>query len=191
MKKSRTDAPKRGFMGPLGDDIPSIFPIVAGILIFFTSLIYIYQQVEERDAYLNLRSATLQASYIVTENGLMTEAQFSQKCDFELKPFVASKGMEYVVILKRYCGPVTYKEEENFKVRERDIYYGTERIPGIKDSICSSNETIEAIAASSNPKAVVLPSRNTIIMSYPIAVECGSALRGLGTVTIAGWKTGR
>lgn len=174
-----------GFIGPLGDDIPSIFPIIAGVLIFIVSVFYITGQQQQRNAYLDLRGATLRMSYIVTEKGLMGDVQFQEKCGNELKDFASKNSMEFAVILKKYCGPITFAGEENQKIVKRTV--GTETIV---DKVCSSNTTIAGTTAEESvfAKPILFPSKDTIVMSYPIAVECGGALRGLGLISVAGWR---
>ncbi|MFH1257842.1 MAG: hypothetical protein V1658_02805, partial [Candidatus Micrarchaeota archaeon] len=135
----------KGFIGPLGDDIPSIFPIVAGVLMFIATLGYVYTQQEIRNDYLQVRSGTLEMSYIITEKGFMTDGQFDSKCNDDITPAASRRAIEFAVILKKYCGPVKYKDEttgavdEIFKIREKG---------GIQDRICSSNVTLNSVVAS-------------------------------------------
>ncbi|MFH0971246.1 MAG: hypothetical protein V1835_01635 [Candidatus Micrarchaeota archaeon] len=180
----------KGFIGPLGDDIPSIFPIVAGVLLFITSLMYITSQVDQRNAYLDVRAATLRMSYIATDKGYMEDLQFTSKCTNDFKPFAGKNNIEFAVILKKYCGPIKFADDENLKITRRQIDWGNGVQVPISDMICSSNASIEGVAPedvhAANPLA--FPFRDTVILSYPIAVDCGNALRGLGLISVAGWR---
>lgn len=173
----------RGFIGPLGDDIPAIFPIIAGILIFITALAFIDQQRAERDRYLHVRSATLRMSYILTERGYMSEEQFVDKCTNLVKPFAAGNAINFTVILKKYCGPIRYREDENLKIlRISDEVY---------DQVCSSDESIETTTPQdrgADVEPIEVPSQNSVILSYPMAVDCGEGTRGLGMLIVGGWE---
>ncbi|NYZ77901.1 hypothetical protein H0N96_00685, partial [Candidatus Micrarchaeota archaeon] len=105
-KEKRTSRRRKGFVGPLGDDIPSIFPIVAGVLLFIGTLVYAFGLVQEKNQYLEIRRAGMTLSYIMTEKGVMpTEAEFKAKCDLLLK--TADTNRVYVLVtLKRYCKTV-------------------------------------------------------------------------------------
>ncbi|MEK6843541.1 MAG: hypothetical protein AABY04_03555 [Candidatus Micrarchaeota archaeon] len=178
----------KGFIGPIGDDIPSIFPIVAGILIFLTSMLYVDSQFSERNAYLETRSATLQLSYVATDKGFMGDSKFLEKCT-EMKLFASKKQLKFATILKKYCGPMVFSKSENLKITKSTKTFGLVSAE-VEDMICSSDEKI----SSTVPKdpllveAISIPSKNAILLSYPIAVDCGNSNRGLGLITIAGWR---
>lgn len=176
---------KRGFIGPLGDDIPAIFPIVAGVLIFITSLIYIYGQVDERNKYLEIRTSSLKLSYIVSEKGLMDNDQFAAKCEGEMKAFAKKKNLQFLVLLKKYCDGVELGENKALTIEEHQFAEGG---PLLRDLICSSKASIEGAGTG---ETIAIPETRSIAMSYPIAVQCGeglSSLRGLGMVTVAMWQ---
>ncbi|MBI5224475.1 hypothetical protein HY989_01245 [Candidatus Micrarchaeota archaeon] len=178
----------RGFIGPLGDDIPSIFPIVAGILIFLTSMLYIDSQFSERNAYLETRSATLQLSYVATDKGYMDDAKFIEKCT-EMNLFAQKKQLKFATILKKYCGPMVFSDSENLKITSSQKTFGTVTSI-VEDKVCSSDETISKVTPNPpiSAQAISIPSKNAILLSYPIAVDCGNSNRGLGLITIAGWR---
>jgi hypothetical protein len=177
---------KKGLIGPLGDDIPSMFPIIAGIMIFIVSFIYISDQLAARNIYLELRKTTLKMSYIATEKGYMSNSEFDEKCDFQFKPFAAKNSLSFAVILKKYCGTVKFKDQENLIIRTKTINGEI-----IEDRLCTSDDAIvqQQTAAPSDP--IDLANKNPIIMGYPIAVDCGNSLRGLGIISIALWAPGR
>ncbi len=171
----------KGFIGPLGDDIPALFPIIAGVLIFITSLIYINQQIDDRNQYLNIRSSTLRMSYIVTDRGLMEDARFATKCDAELGPFALKEGIDFAVVLKKYCGPVEFSGDEVLYINRRTTAFGTT----VDDFVCSSAPEIESTAIGDK---ITIPSRDSVTMSFPVAVDCGEPFRGIGIISVSGWR---
>ncbi len=100
---------RRGFVGPLGDDIPSIFPIVAGIMLFLGTIAYASDLVNEKSSYLEIRKAAMGLSYIVTEKGLTNAALFDQKCD-SMQSYASANSVKFLVTLKRFCNAVNLYE---------------------------------------------------------------------------------
>ena len=176
---------KRGFIGPIGDDLPSIFPIVAGILIFLLSIAYIQTQLSARNEAISLRKATLELSYIVTERGLMEQTDFIEKCTLA-EAYAKKSHIEYALILKRYCGPVNLDNDEAFKIGIRPLGWNA---ANTEDSICSSDTNL-AVTATPNPSVIIIPARDVVTMSFPIAVNCPetSSLRGLGMINVIRWS---
>ena len=174
---------KRGFIGPLGDDIPGIFPIVTGIFIFLISLGYVLQQVDARNQYLDLKQGTLELSYIATEKGFMPDDEFIDgKC--AVVGEVASKNhLEYAMVLKKYCGAVDVSSSLTLKDHTADGYE--------PDLLCASPN---AFAPDPEPAAsvagtpVVFPAEKVFTMTFPMAVECKESTKGMGLLTVAGWR---
>lgn len=175
---------QKGFIGPLGDDIPSIFPIVAGILIFIMAYGYIDNQIKVRDRYIDLRTSTQQMSYILTEKGYMDDNQFQAKCSIDLPGFANKSSTDYAAILKKYCGPLDFSGEENLRISQRQVNYNGNPVVTVTDKICSS---VESVAQTTIGETITLPKKDIVTLSYPIAVDCGNSVRGLGVITIAAW----
>jgi hypothetical protein len=178
---------KHGLIGPLGDDIPSMFPIIAGIMIFIVSFIYISDQLAARNIYLELRKTTLQMSYIATEKGYMSNNEFDEKCDYQFKPFASKNSLSFAVILKKYCGTVKFTDQETLIIRKETVNGEL-----IEDRLCTSDDAI-LLAQQTAPQGtpIDITNKNPIIMSYPIAVDCGNSLRGLGIISVAVWAPSR
>ncbi|MEK6953449.1 MAG: hypothetical protein AABX01_00455 [Candidatus Micrarchaeota archaeon] len=183
MEKRQQKRKILGFIGPLGDDIPAIFPIVAGILIFITALAFIETQKADRDRYLAVRSSTLKMSYILTEKGHMGDLNFDSKCKDQLLPFGAGNNLDFAVVLKKQCGPLHYSDEDNLKL----VLDGEEMVT---DRICSTIEKLQEMQPTSLDEAIPLdiPSKNSVILTYPVAVDCSLGKRGLGMIVVAGWE---
>lgn len=175
----------KAFIGPIGDDIPSIFPIVTGILIFLMSILFIQQQVTERNALLDVRDQVLQLSYLATEKGYMTPADFRAKCSL-VRDMAKTRHLNFTMILKPFCGPVNVNDF--FLVNPNDPllvpYRSTNGL-----CVAENNDFYSRWPAAHNPpQAMGFPTKNTVVMSYPMAVDCGEGKRGIGFLSIAGWR---
>jgi hypothetical protein len=55
----------RGYIGPLGDDFPSIFPLLFGLIIFFSSLYAAYNIYQAKDSTVQVMKANIMISRAV------------------------------------------------------------------------------------------------------------------------------
>jgi len=155
---------RRGFIGPIGDDIPSIFPLMAGIILFIATLIYANNEFNTKNASINLRKAGLDMAYIVIEKGYVNQGGFEETCKNLLVPS-AKKNNAYFAIMLRDC---TADASESFAGSE----------------LCSLTEKDDVINSE------YLTKKQTSIYNYPIATECETATgtrTGLGSVSIITW----
>ncbi|MFA6329652.1 MAG: hypothetical protein WCX64_03130 [Candidatus Micrarchaeia archaeon] len=156
---------RRGFIGPIGDDIPSIFPLMAGIILFIATLIYANDEFNAKNSAINLRKAGLDMAYIVVEKGYVNQGGFDETCEDLLKPS-AKKNNVFFAVMLRDC---TTDPSESFA--------GTE--------ICSLTQEENA-----NINSEYLTKKQTSIYNYPIATDCetpSGTRTGLGSVSIITW----
>ena len=155
---------RKGFIGPIGDDIPSIFPIMAGIILFIATLIYTNNEFNSKVGQIQLRTAGLDLSYIVMEKGLIDTTTFNETCKDLLMPSAQKDGVKFAIIL-RNCNQLT-----------------SESLVGTP------------ICYQTNDNAIVnsdyLSTKTSSTFNYPVATDCetDSGVRiGLGSVTIVTW----
>ncbi len=154
----------KGFIGPLGDDIPSIFPIIAGITLFIGAIIYANNEVGLRNANLHLRQSGLELSYIALQKGFVTSASFTDTCEKLVKPTAQKNSVKFAIIL-RDCT----------QLGVTDPFTGTR--------ICSNAGPGELDALADQETAYSL-------FNYPVSTDCsvtGEVRPGLGNVNIVSW----
>jgi len=191
--KKTHSSKRKGFVGPLGDDIPSIFPIIAGVLLFIGTLVYAFGLVQEKNQYLEIRRAGMTLSYIMTEKGEMpNEAEFDEKCGLVKK--TADTNRVYVLVtLKRYCKNVELYQGGQGKDYLSPFYIekfegdaGIDSDNGRTWLWCSNYESIENIK-----DGLFEQPKNAVLLNYPIAVPCPTArdsTRGVGFVNVIVWR---
>ena len=165
----------RAFVGPLGDDFPSIFPIIAGILLFLGTLAYGAGVVDEKNAYFNTRKATLGIAYILTQKGTITPMEFQSLCNTQATEYARSKGVKFHAALVPQCDGIEFEEEFKESI-------GFESDYGWCDS---SDET------GGPYDYAEVEGKNPAVMTYPIAVPCpnkDSYTNGLGLVVVTVWR---
>ncbi len=159
----------RGFIGPLGDDIPSIFPIVAGTLLFISALVYANGQMHDRDNYLKLKKSALELSYAAMDKGFITPGTFTAKCENSVKPIGRKNGVRFAVMLKD-CAAL------DADAANSDPFRGA--------PIC----TMETLTGPGNPPAFADADKpkDFVALSYPVSTTCAGG-DGLGMINIITW----
>ncbi len=183
----------RGFVGPLGDDLPSIFPIIAAVLLFVGTLAYANDLVLQKTRALETRQAALGLSYIVTEKGLINNRTEFEKntCDDFLKKYAVSNRIQFLVTVKRYCKYVQfYYPEENpgpEKMRLSPAYLekSDNEMQGQTWAYCTN-------AKNARNRELLSVPEDAVTLTYPMAVPCpvtpGLPTNGLGLINVIAWK---
>ncbi|MFA5246936.1 MAG: hypothetical protein WC408_03545 [Candidatus Micrarchaeia archaeon] len=156
---------KRAFIGPIGDDIPSIFPLMAGIVLFIATIAYANQEFATKTEQIKLRKAGLDLSYIAIENGYMDMDNFPDKCRELLTPASVKNGVYFAVML-RNCDQLALPSFEGTVICSRTF------------------ETAPTLNKAFFEKKVLST------FNYPVATDCDTGLgekSGLGTIEILTW----
>ncbi|MEM4255336.1 MAG: hypothetical protein QXR53_03335 [Candidatus Norongarragalinales archaeon] len=183
----------KAYIGPLGDDIPSIFPIVFAILIFTGTIIYANQLISAKAKQLEIRDGLISLSYLVTETGFIDNSTLAATCDGKVKPRAASLGVKYLITLKRFCNgiPIDYKSANtqlNPYAPETEktspFYVDASESVGETWFSCSNDPNVPSNGLLEQP-------RDSVLASFPVAVPCPDAdsfTNGLGVVNVITWK---
>lgn len=178
---------RKAFVGPLGDDIPSIFPIIAGVLLFLSTVYYVSGLVDARSSYLETRKSALDLSYIATEKGFLKQEDFEDLCETRLKQTGSSLGVKFLAFLDvnkdfAHCSEISFSSSPaNFYGTAADENYGAMHRYGY----CTNADPV--------PEADELESKQLIVLNYPISTPCfeggtPSSIRGIGFLTVIAWK---
>ncbi len=177
---------KRAFIGPLGDDIPSIFPIVAGMLLFIGGILYVNAQVDSRNLDLRQRQATQELAYLTTQKAAFQPGEFQSICESSLRPFAENNGLKFAVVVKRFCNGID--------LQNSNVYHEDESAPSPDpnpDNVCT-NEKDEIRRQYINGRLDrSLAPTNAVVLLYPFTVPCpelGSPTNGLGTLNVIVWR---
>ncbi|MDP3742697.1 MAG: hypothetical protein Q8R15_05260 [Candidatus Micrarchaeota archaeon] len=196
MKLKKQNESCRGFIGPLGDDIPSIFPIVAGMLLFISTILYANAQVDSRNVDLKEREATQKLGYLATQKGSFQPGEFQRICETSLKPFAENIGLKFAVVAKRFCdyncpGPSC---QHGINLETSNIYNEDDAASSLEpnpNNICTNDKEdikLEYLAARLDKTKA---PKNAVVLIYPLAVPCPeqtSPVNGLGTLNVIVWR---
>ena len=81
MKNIRKSARKKGFIGPIGDDLPSLIPLVFALMMFFYVFTSTWNIFDQRSRVFDDRIEALRVSNFLKGNYyLQNVEEFNQKC---------------------------------------------------------------------------------------------------------------
>jgi hypothetical protein len=178
-KQGKSLGPSRGFIGPLGDDIPSIFPIVAGLLIFIGGMFYALQKYDERNDYLALKKAGMEIAYSIMEKGVMLPGtsgepgNFTELCESRAMPLAQKNLVSFAVSVQKCCGvlataPDVTKSEKGYP-------------HAMTNTPCTNAPCVSC------PNGVNV-TRNPVTLTYPVTIPYGANWFGPGIVNIIVWR---
>lgn len=73
---------KKGFIGPIGDDLPSLIPIVTGLVIFFSIFVLTLNTYNEKNVFLEKQiDMTTVARDIKGDSLILNWSQFNDRCN--------------------------------------------------------------------------------------------------------------
>lgn len=180
----------RGFIGPLGDDIPSIFPIVAGMLLFIGTILYTNAQVDSRNLDLRQRQATQELAYLASQKASFQPGEFQRICATSLKPFAENSGLKFAVVVKRFCAPIDLENANVYNEMPVASEASSPPEPSV-DNVCTNEKEQaknEYLAARVDKSAA---PKNAVILIYPFTVPCpnpASPVNGLATLNVIVWR---
>ncbi len=156
-------------IGPIGDDLPSFFPIIAGIILFLTSIAFIATEFDQRNMQLRTQRAAVDIAHGIMSHGYMDTADFQRECKTIVVPLSKKNNIHFILFLVNSSA------------------YG-EPLNGSNAFISACNGSI---FTSSNNSLAKIPSSATVI-SYPIAYRNSSDVtdvrRDTGLLVVAVWR---
>ena len=164
---------KRGDIGPIGDDIPSIFPIVAGVLLFMGTVIYADSQLSSRNDYLELEKAGTGLAYVAISTPYLTNQQFQAQCDSTYKSYAATRSVNFLITMKKFCKGVDVSSDI-FSIA--DPYPGdTPNTPGYSNQLGLACFDPSVVSCNNNACVLVSTGKeptNFQAFDFPLAVDC-------------------
>jgi hypothetical protein len=100
----------RGFIGPIGDDLPSLIMIVLALTLFFSGVLFCLNAYNQKIDNANLLTGAMDISRAVTINGLVSNNLVSER--EKARDIAQSYGLKYDVYFAK-DSPVNCPEDSN------------------------------------------------------------------------------
>ncbi|MFH0835600.1 MAG: hypothetical protein V1834_00365 [Candidatus Micrarchaeota archaeon] len=185
---------RKAFVGPLGDDIPSIFPIIAGVLLFFSTVYYASSLIDARNEYLEKRKAALDLSYVLTEKGFLSTEDFQVLCDSRLRTAGTTFGVKFIAFVdveETDCSGI-YSPDDTSPEFYRHAA-GESFNPAFYSLSLKSLNRIgyctNLLSTPTTAEAEEIVSKEPVVFNYPISTNCvhEPSLKGVGLLTVMTW----
>lgn len=175
---------RRGFLGPIGDDLPALIPLLFALLMFFSTFTHTFNVFETRGRAFAGDVAVLKVASILKANGYVeTTDAFNKRC-----LNTGAAGINFAAVV---TNAATAKEDFTAKQGlnddsdcTSDCYHGID-VYNLKPYSISD----APLECKSSPDAKIPAAygRNVVVKLFPIAVEEDKVVRPMHLVVVA-WK---
>ncbi|MBU0662598.1 hypothetical protein KKH30_03150 [Candidatus Micrarchaeota archaeon] len=166
----------KGFIGPIGDDLPSLIPLLFALMIFFSTFTFAFSVFDEKSRAFSRDLKVLEIARVLRSDGYISGAgEFGTLCSsLNIAGLEYSAGItdEFVLLegKKRESEVKTLPAGTGVKFFEIEYYSGD-------DFKCTNTDTTPADAQESGGHIVA--------RVYPIAVEDDMVVKPMHLVVIA------
>ncbi len=187
---------QKGFVGPIGDDIPSLIPLTVALLVFFGAFGFAFNSFEEKKAEFDQRLMLLSIGKTLKGDNLLDNYQKWKDACNSIE--VTRYKFKAVVFLVSTKPDATFYNYEFFHDWQDDTSFvsepcysctGDKRVYKMKDSggseqflVCDNLSNLEPINSS---KAL---SQKTLRINFPVALGKDDVFRP-AILAVMVWKT--
>ncbi len=182
MYKRKRKYNSRGYLGPIGDDIPSLIPIIVGLITFFSAFTFTLNEYNQRSAgFAADRDTLIIANSLKGDSYLSVASEFTNACTG-----LRVRGLNYVAVVidSAQWNALLNEAKGNPDVPQlgflANYVFSLNNIP-----LACSNEL--TIPFTSTELADVLSNNPYVVLSMPIALELTTAVVP-GTLVVMTWR---
>lgn len=173
-ERVRLPGNQKGFIGPIGDDLPSLIPLLFGLVIFFSTFAFTFSVFDSHNTAFSRDLKTLEIARILTSNSYISGIEnFSSLC-----------GSLNIVGIKFRAGLTNAETAPEEYKKQYGAYGGINpfNINFFKDSdgsVFECSNTAEKLTA----KGAV--GREVIVKIFPVALEDNNVVKPMHLVVVA------
>ncbi len=157
----------KGFLGSIGDDLPSLIPLFFALMIFFAALAYAFTTINERNDFINtyidslsIAKASLgDASFVdlqdfkASSNKVVTSANYIYGLVYIPKESPNETNLDFSTILEDVdLGFICYDDANNLRLSKNFALKEGKIINGASDVICNNDGSSSFYLASASVK---------------------------------------
>lgn len=163
----------RGYLGPLGDDFPAIFPIAMGLLLFFSAITLTYDYYNEKH----------NAALLLEANTALSKAVRAQLV-FDQEHWDSNNGVCSLIDKTKANYGVRAKAELLLFVHISASKFEFEKLKKIDGDSLDENPCVDYEDADGRP--LPDPSDFFISLTYPVLIKSGDA-HEIATLRVTTW----
>ncbi len=183
-KKFLSRANARGYLGPIGDDIPSLIPIIVGLITFFSAFTFTLNEYNQRSQSFSAdRDTLIIANALKGDSYLSTFEEFDNAC----------QGLR--VRGSNYASAVVESTQWNAILKDAQQNPNSPQLAFIADHVFSiEGKPLACAIGISSPFSReeledILTNRQYVVLSFPVALDIPTAVVP-GTLIVITWRAG-
>jgi hypothetical protein len=180
--KQRMNA--RGYLGPIGDDIPSLIPIVVGMITFFSAFSFTLNEYNQRSA-----SFAADRDTLIIANSLKGDSYLSSFVEFDTAcRGLRVRGLNYVaaVVESNQWNAILLDAQQD--PNSHQLSFVADHVFTIGNTPLSCSRGIDS-PFTSVEFGEILKNNQYVVLSLPVALEIPTAVVP-GTLTVITWRAG-
>lgn len=180
--KQRLNA--RGYLGPIGDDIPSLIPIIVGMITFFSAFSFTLNEYNQRSAsFAADRDTLIIANSLKGDSYLSSYAEFDTACRG-----LRVRGLNYVAAVVESTQWNVILSDAQQDPDSHQLSFVADHVFSIDNLPLSCSRGIDS-PFSSAEFGEVLKNNQYVVLSLPVALEIPTAVVP-GTLVVVTWRAG-
>ncbi len=164
----------KGFLGPIGDDLPSLIPLVFSLVLFFSTFTFAFNSFENRNSYFNDTVEILNISSNLKQGSYISDySHFIQSC----RGFSVSRVYFKVALVSLedyFNGTGPFAGNQRIDVEKLDDLAYCVSNPRNTSGLACKNITASdknSFICSNSSKEPTNSSSNLLLRVYPIVLE--------------------
>ncbi len=168
----------RGYIGPIGDDIPSLIPIIVGLVLFFSAFAFALNEFNGRtQSFAADRDALIIANSLKGSNYISQYAPFDVACKS-----LRVRGLHYVAgVVQNSAWQNILASTSNDPTRLTDV---AQNFFQINDDPA---QTLKCTLGESEFTPELLQTRAYVVLTFPVALELPQAVVS-ATLVVVAWR---
>ncbi len=175
---------ERGYLGPIGDDIPSLIPIIVGMITFFAAFTFTLNEYNQRSA-----SFAADRDTLIIANSLKGDSYLSSFSEFDLAcNGLRVRGLNHVAVIVESTQWNKVLQDAQQNPDAHQLSFVADHVFGINSTPLSCVNGIDTPFTSAE-FGEVLQNNQYVVLSLPVALEIPTAVVP-GTLVVITWRAG-
>ncbi|MCD4740330.1 hypothetical protein K8R43_04010 [archaeon] len=160
---------KKGYIGPIGDDFPAMFPILLGLMLFFGAVTVTYNVYEAKNSRVNAMRANIMISRAIRERKHMDHDYWKDYACPLLKTSRSNYGIHAAMRIDRTNYTTYDTSTPNYVFESKNFSFDPS--DATTEAVCYEGGTTFDDWGKYVPVQEFMDGRDFVSMKYPIVVD--------------------
>mgnify|MGYP001611825270 CR=1 FL=1 len=173
----------KGYLGPIGDDIPSLIPIVVGLITFFAAFTFTLNEYNQRSQSFSAdRDALIIANTLKGDSYLSNFPEFDTACNG-----LHVRGLNYMAGIVESTQWSRIAKDAQANQDNPRLSFVVDHLHALNGQPLICAKGFEAVPVTSTELSQIMENNSFVILTFPLALETALAVVPATLVVIA-WK---